>query len=352
MSLLFMDGFDHYATGDILEKWTQIIGTGGNAYAIGAYGRNSSNGLRVHSLNLAVAERPSITLAPGDASFYIGFAFMPEPNLADLTANHIVQIGEGATAHVSLKLNTNGTLSVMRGTGGGTTLGTTAFALSENTYYYVEIGGSIHDTTGAVTVRVNGDPKLTLTSVDTRNGATGVWDYVAIGGLDVVTNGDEAYWRFDDLYVCDGTGSAPHNTFLGDVRVISILPDGAGATTQFTPSAGSNYQNVDEATPDDDTTYNASNTAGHKDTYTYGNVGVAGTVHGVQACVSAKKTDAGTRTIAAVARPTSTDYDGTTQALGTTYTYYRQIWALNPATAAAWTTAEVDAAQFGAKVVA
>ena len=45
MALLFMDSFDHYATADITEKWTASTGT----FAIGAYGRNSTNGLRIPS---------------------------------------------------------------------------------------------------------------------------------------------------------------------------------------------------------------------------------------------------------------------------------------------------------------
>lgn len=48
------------------------------------------------------------------------------------------------------------------------------------------------------------------------------------------------------------------------------VPTGAGATTQWTPSAGSNWQNVDDAVgaPDADSTYNESSTAGHMDLFT------------------------------------------------------------------------------------
>ncbi len=45
--------------------------------------------------------------------------------------------------------------------------------------------------------------------------------------------------QIDDLTFCDSTGSAPYDGFLGNVRVQALLPAGAGASTQFTPSTGS-----------------------------------------------------------------------------------------------------------------
>jgi hypothetical protein len=36
----------------------------------------------------------------------------------------------------------------------------------------------------------------------------------------------------DDLYVCDSTGST-NNTFLGDVRVDTVRPIGAGNYSEF-----------------------------------------------------------------------------------------------------------------------
>src|SRR5262252_5440497 len=48
MALLFMDSFDHYATGDLLEKWTsQVIGTGGSIAITAGAGRRASASLRI-----------------------------------------------------------------------------------------------------------------------------------------------------------------------------------------------------------------------------------------------------------------------------------------------------------------
>src|SRR6185437_13665423 len=58
-------------------------------------------------------------------------------------------------------------------------------------------------------------------------------------------------------------------TQAGDLRVECVMPNGPGAHTQFTPSAGANWQNVDEVPPDDDTTHNDSSTAGQLDTFVH-----------------------------------------------------------------------------------
>lgn len=52
-----------------------------------------------------------------------------------------------------------------------------------------------------------------------------------------------------------------------DRRYYLMIPDGAGFYTDFTPSAGANYQNVDDIPPDSDTTYNEDNIDGDKDSY-------------------------------------------------------------------------------------
>jgi len=154
-----------------------------------------------------------------------------------------------------------------------------------------------------------------------------------------------------DFYACSDTGS-DNKGFLGDIRVQAILPSGAGNSTQMTPSAGSNYQCVDEAAPNDDTDYVSETTAGEKDTYAFGNLTpTSGTVKGTQILISARKDDAGTRTIAPVYRPVSTDYDGTTVSIGNSYDYVRQVKDVSPATSVAWTIAEINGAEFGVKLV-
>jgi len=77
---------------------------------------------------------------------------------------------------------------------------------------------------------------------------------------------DNAY--FDDFYVYDATGEGDHIPEAR--RFIMTLPSGVGASSQWTPLAGNNFENVDDpSTPDADTTYVETDTIGKKDLYAH-----------------------------------------------------------------------------------
>ena len=144
-----------------------------------------------------------------------------------------------------------------------------------------------------------------------------------------------------------------NDDFLGQCRVVTLRPStGNGSNTDFTCSTGSDHGAlVDEAAPNDDTDYVSSGTVDHVDTWNFPAVGYTGTVKGVQLALSAKKTDSGTRAIAAVTRPVSTNrVHATTHYLSTGYLYWLSLWEVNPEDSAAWEVADVDGAEFGAKV--
>jgi len=109
---------------------------------------------------------------------------------------------------------------------------------------------------------------------------------------------------------------------------------------------------VDETTPNDDTDYVESGTAGDKDTYTYTNLTpTAGTVYGVQILPYVRKTDAGARSIKSIARHSGTEVDGPEQVLGTSFVYARDIREAKPG-GGAWSISDVNGAEFGVKVFA
>ena len=103
--------------------------------------------------------------------------------------------------------------------------------------------------------------------------------------------------------------------------------------------------------PNDDTEYVESSTAGHKDTYAYGNLATAsGTVYAVQPVPYAKKNDAGpSRSIVSVARLSGTEEDSAVKTLSTSYAYFGDIRATKPG-GGQWTIADVNSAEFGVKV--
>lgn len=353
MALLFLDGFDHYATAEITQKWTALQnGTTWNSGTINATnGRNSTQSFRVTYANNNSTGgylRKTLTAVSGTTAI-MGFGFKIDALPAAASRTPLVSILDGATEQVSVDINPAGTLSLYRGTAAGTLLGTTSSALSINTYYYIELKVVIHGSTGTYEIRLNGTNVLSGTGANTAGSGVVQWTGIQIG-RNYSGSGGAVIQDYDDLYACDGSGST-NNDFLGPIRVKTIYPDGAGASSDFTPSAGSNFQNVDEALTDGDTTYNSEGTAGDHDTYTFGAVGVTGTVRGVQTNLVVRSDGAGSETIRPKIRISTTDYNGTTVGITTSYADSREVFETSPATATAWTVTEIDGAEFGIELV-
>ena len=169
--------------------------------------------------------------------------------------------------------------------------------------------------------------------------------------------GDGQSAIIDDLYILDnvdsGIAGMPNDDFLGDVRVEVIRPSGNGNSSDWIgqdANSTDNYLNVDETTPDGDTTYNESDVVDDKDTYAYSNLStVSGTVYGVLPTPYIRKTDSGTREFASVARLSTTEDDGPSTPLSTSYQYLQNALDGNP-DGDPWTIADVNSAEFGPKV--
>jgi hypothetical protein len=297
----------------------------------------------------------SKTLSPVDATTCIaGVALSVPPALVGTAGYQVLSVRQNATCMVYVRLNQDYTLSVLRGAhGSGVVLGTTTAVLAAGTFVYVELKVVLHDTAGTVDLRLNNVSVLSLTSQDTvPTSATAAWNIVALGMQEnitsSITSSGGALTHFDDVYVCDGSGAAPWNSFLGDVRVDPRYPTGAGATTGWTPSAGANWAALDETAPNDDSDYASAAAAALTDTFVVQDAPVVGaTILGVQHCLALRKTDAGICTVSPVVRHSSVDYAGAALSPGTTYSYGLQVAQVNPGTSAAWTEAGFNAAEFG-----
>lgn len=340
MTLRFADSFDHYGSSDFLLKWSSISGV---APTISPVGRRSTSGMRIGGgANSFITK-----VLPPHATWVIGFAL--NVSAAPTTASRIVSVFDTGTEHLRLRLNTDGTVSVIRGV--STVLSTSAASLSFGGYSYLEWKFTINDSTGSYDVRLNGASITSGTSVDTRNGANASVNQFQIRALEQPGGN----WDFDDLYICDGEGST-NNDFLGDIRVDCYLPNGNGNSSQLLGSDSNstdNYALVDESSQNGDSDYVQSATSGQKDTYAFADMAHTPTgILGAQINMIAKKDDAGVRSICSVTRSGGSDTDGATQALSTSYLCYREILETDPNTSSAWTRTNLNNAEFGVKVAA
>lgn len=368
MALILMESFDTYATAALTGAWTTI---GGGAYAptvSAGNGRRSTQCLRTSFTDGGGVGRPLSIVpdspVPSGDTCVCGFAFKAnrldtvnngsnafDPSSGSAQSSFLLLVRQGNTTHVGFRINSNGTITALRGQSSLTTLGTTSIAVSEGGYQFLEFKVVIHDTTGSIEIRIDGAVALTLTNIDTKNTGSATWDEISINRL--VENANiSTTWDFDDLYLLDGTTTAddPRNTFLGDSRVDATLPNAVGTHSDGTPSGGAvdNYTMVDEATHDSDTTYNTFSVAADLDTYNYPTAPVAGAfIYGVQVRLWCRKEDAGGATLRAVTRLGGTDYFGSSLSPTTGYTCKRQIWAQKPSDSADWTDTDYNAAEFG-----
>ena len=341
MSLLFMDGFDHYTTANLSKKgWA----AGSSVNIATTAGRRGSGCLRGGGSTGYAASRTFLPCS----TLVVGFAFAYTAgggNVSDMLLQ-LIDLGYG---QVNIYLNSDGTLSVRRGT---TVLATSARSLIRDGahFNYVEFKATIHNTAGAYELRVNGETWASASNVNTRstanNSVNGVF-FSFSGGL---TNNAGIY---DDLYICDSAGTT-NNDFLGDVRIDTIYPTSDGTYSQFAPSTGTDhYSLVDETTPNA-TDYVDGLTVGQIDSYGMGDLSPIASqiVYGVQVNTAALKDDAGAKGVATMVRSGSTDAEGASAALGTSQMYVSQIYETNPNGSVAWTEATVNAMEAGVKVTA
>ena len=344
MSLLFVEGFDHYAstTQLVQGKWTGIYNTGSafTAFEPGRFPGSTALALNANSSYLNRGFGANLQ------TVIVGFAFFAE--LWPDTDRTMFRLRQGGSAQVGVGVKPSGQLFVYVGTT-STVLGTSVQGLGPGVWTYIELKATIDNAAGSVELRVNGSPWISVSGVDTQATANAWIDELNLAGW------NEDVW-LDDLYVCDTAGTA-NTDFLGDCRVITLAPDADGTTNDFTPQGGgANYLEVDDGAsgPDEDATYVSASAVGAKDLYGYPALSAEpGVIKGIAVTTRARKTDAGTRSFRAVARSgtTETAAAASHDALAS-YADTQDIFETDPDTGAAWTEAGFAAAEFGIEITA
>jgi len=266
----------------------------------------------------------------------------------------IFTLYDGGSIQCDLRYNFS--TSTLRVTRNGTQIASAVVAYGLFQYRHLEWTLTTHNSAGVVEVRLDGDPLISASGLDTQNTGNAFVNALLIGfpgGNDFGSMWYDCITVLDD--VDSGVAGAPNDSPLGDVRVDFRKPNGNGNSSDLVGSDGNstdNYLLEDESAPNDDADYVQSSTVGDEDTYAYENLASAsGSVFAVQLLPWAKKTDAGARAIAAVSRLGTSEEDGPDLSLTTNYRYFRDIREADP-DGDQWTIANFNAAEFGVKVTA
>jgi len=264
-----------------------------------------------------------------------------------LGAQTICIFRDSGTIQVDLRIDASGGLFFTRN---GTTLGSVSTSkLSANTWYWIVVKVTIDNSAGVAECKVDGTSYLALSSQDTQQTGNAFFNQIAL------TSGGGLSPDFDNVVFWD-TVSGSGNDLTGYPSNMTIVDTawvtGAGNNAQWTPSAGSNYQNVDETNSNDDTDYNSSNTTNQIDDFAVGSLHAStATVIGVGVNTIDRVDDATLHTVSHHVESASATADGTAFTVSGSYVNHQTLFTLDPNTSAAWTVSGRNAAKFGYKLV-
>lgn len=257
------------------------------------------------------------------------------------TTNTVIRFNNGTTVLGSVKLDlaTDGYCKIYRGDGANL-IATGTIKMSINNCYRIEVyykpstGSS-----GDFYTKINGVPDISQTSIQTANNSG------QVNRADFGIGGGTMY--IDDIVFDDAA-------YIGNTRIQGIIPTGAGNSTQFTASSGSNYQTVDEI-PYNDADYNYSNTVDHLDLFAMSNLDESSktisTIKCLDIILRAKIDGFATPTeIAPAQRTGSTNYAGTDQIVAQdAWGFFNQIYEVSPNTSVAYLKSEINGIELGYK---
>lgn len=346
MSLLFMDGFDYLAPGTAAldEKWNTARSSGFSSLdwdpTTGRFGGGAA-----HLEGTDDDSRLERVIA-AKSTVIVGCA----ARIVTSEDGKFLEFGYQGNPRLHFRIEDDLTITFRKDD--GTQLASSAaagLALNENVWFHFETKLVVDGTNGSIELRVNEEEFINVTGLNTDPAGDGVVGDITFRAGAGGGGGDGYY--LDDVYVLDTAGTRL-NDFLGDCRIETLQPSADTAQEDFTPvSGGDNYAEVDDPERDEDSTYNHSDVVGAKDMFTMENLSTTpDTIFALQATISARKTEAGTRGLAGVLDVGGTDYSGVEHLLNEDYLYEMYIFETSPATGSPWTGSEVDGAEAGYEI--
>ena len=349
MTTLYADNFTDYTANNrpsLFENgWNQTADTGVETYSTpnirsginnyrSTYGTNNVRPVSSSSTTVFMSLAFYMNSMPSSGTTFLQLASLLDAPLTNTFATFIVY-GDGEIGI----------------TNGSTNYKSTGAGVTGSAWHWFEVKVVIANSGGSIQVRNStGTTVLNTTGIDSQPGATTNVGAIRIGATTVSQLSITA--QVTDLHVWDGAGSIC-NDFTGPTQIDNLYPNGAGASTQWTPSTGANWQCVDEV-PASKTDF--VSTAGENNTfadlYEFTNlIATPANIYSVVATTFCNKTNAGPGQLKLSARTGTTTSSGSAQALPANgNNRLSQVFEVDPTTSAAWTAAGVNGAQFGFEV--
>lgn len=225
--------------------------------------------------------------------------------------------------------------------------------LMMDVWNYIEIFATIHNSTGRFVVAQNGEEVIDWTGDTRPESARQKFDSVLLRGFNTISN----ECKFDNFWIKTSVDIESKPTFYGPMKVVAVMPDADGNYTAWNSTASPTlYTEVDETgDPDNDTTYISTATDTNKASFGHAalNLGAGESIKALALQQNFKKAGLGGGAFRQFTRISSTDYFKLERFHpdDSGYVISQVLWEDSPATASAWTEAEVDAAEFGIEYI-
>lgn len=342
--LLAMDGFDTYTQ----YSDVNMVGyyTGGTTYpSIDLTGGRFGGGALAFNSYMRCMRVP---LARAATELWCGGAF--KTSGGNKATVFTLNSADG-TDLCSIGLSAASVPIVIKGQANGSTmLGTGPVSIAANAWHWIEARVKLSSFAGEVEMWVDGVQVISVTGVNTTNGASdGAAAWLGIGPF--ADSGAQFMGWWDDFYVCDLLDAAPKSR-LGDSRIETLVPTSDASPNNGTVSTGTTHFGVVDEPQFNTTDYTTlSNVTGQAETFGLSDLSYTpASIAAVRTIAVASKTGTDDASFTTEVANGGSTKDGTAHALGTTPTPFVDVFAVDPSTNAAWTGAGVNAMTVAYKV--
>jgi hypothetical protein len=329
MALVYIDSFSTYAKEDNIRAYNWSYGGFTQPFDVSpTLGRRQSGGLKCNYIYGSALQ----FRFPTSEGYIMGIAAKLPPS----GDTNIIRISDpDNTAHFSLRVNPDGSLSINKST--GEVSRSASNIVKTNVWNYIELKFQISDYILADTCIVRLNEEVVINVPESTSIASTTNQYASF--IEIIGPSGSEYC---DFYVCDYYGTT-NNDFLGDCRVEAIRPmtDGTYSDGVTSVDGAAHFEMVGEVNYDQDT-YVTLNTSGSRESYGMSELPyiTPQTIYGIQTSAVLSKADSGYKAAAPFIRVNTTDSDGVPVALGTSWQNISVIHETDPTTSAAW---EIDA---------
>jgi hypothetical protein len=339
MSLVWMDGFESYGIGDGADI-SALLAQRYVVYALTYFSTQTgrTGGYAMKSVDGSYWMRtPALTTDP---TLIVNFGFRADsfvPSNAGICSLYNGTGTEGMSLHWL-----SDDIAVYKG--GSQVDVTSALGLTFDTWYFIEFK-VVTGEHGSYVLKVNGDIVLQDDDYDTRPGGTEAYhDRVKFWG------GSYMNPRVDDLFIFDGTGST-NNDFVGDHRILAILPNEAGDVAEWTGSGASTHYTYVDENPYNTSDYVQDDVTGHQELYGYSDLANIGEILGITIFTAAVVLDVTPFTLKTLAKLSggSVNADAGQTVSELLYGVFPRQMETDP-NGSPWTMTTINTAQFGVEI--